>query len=134
MDRITKRFVRFMAPGAFVAEDWSRPVETLDPNAVQWPDNAYCFSLHERIDVMDGPEVFTGPAKKVGPTYFHPDSVVESLEQVRANPKATRTLIANMEGNRWSHIVWSRWGNWPQPFDPAQDVVLKAGAAWKEAQ
>ena len=126
MDRVTHRFARFYAPGSFVANDWTAPVKTLDPAAVKWPENAYAFTLHERVDVIDGPETFTGKAKQVGPMYYHPDSKIETLAEVKAKRPDSRTLIANMECNGWSHIVWSRWGNWPQPFDATEACVLAA--------
>jgi hypothetical protein len=124
IDRITVRFVRFYAPGSFVAEDWTVPVDTLDPLAIKWPDNAYAFTLHERVDVADGPERFTGEAKQIGPMYYHPDSKVETQAEVALNPKATGILLSNMRCNRWDQIIWSRWGNWPQPYEAGRHLVL----------
>lgn len=124
MDRVPVRFARFLSPGSFTAETWERPVDSLDPAAVPFPDNAYAFTLHERVDVHDGPEVFTGKERQVGPTYYHPDSKVETLDEVRANPNATRILVSNMEINRWDRLIWTRWGNWPQPFDPANTQIV----------
>ena len=40
-------------------------------------------------------------------------------------PRATPILISNMECNDWKQIIWTRWGNWPQPFDPATAEVLR---------
>ena len=125
MDRITSRYVRFLAPGSFFAEEWSRPVETLDPRAVAWPDNAYAFSLHERVDVHDGPDVFIGKSRQIGPLYYHPDSKVVTLEEVAArNDLGDRILLDNMRINKWPSVIYSRWGNWPQPFDAEKMAVL----------
>lgn len=126
MEKVTKRFVKFWRPGFMFAEDWSREVETLDPHAIEWPENAYAFTLHERTDVMDGDQTYVGKAEQIGPMYYHPDSKVETLDQAKSNPESTSTLIANMECNDWNAIVWSRWGNWPQPFDPSKACVLTA--------
>jgi hypothetical protein len=30
-----------------------------------------------------------------------------------------------MECNGWKQMVWTRWGNWPQPFEPERMEVLK---------
>ena len=127
MKKITKRFVRFWTPGSFCAEDWTVYTDETDPTNIEFPDNAYCFTMHERTDVVDGDQTFTGKVRDIGKTYYHPDSKVESLAEVKLNPKAQGgCLIRNMEGNEWSHIVWSRWGNWPQPFDPSKAEVLEA--------
>ena len=129
MHKETVRYVRFLAPGSFVANEWTRPVETIDPGAVEWPDNAYAFSLHERIDVIDGDQRFEGEAKQIGPTYYHPDSKVETIGEVERNPNAGRILVRNMRCNGWMKIVWSRWGNWPQPFDPDKHFILPSTTA-----
>lgn len=128
MDRVTHRFVRFYAPGSFVANDWTQPVETLDPEAVQWPDNAYAFTLHQRVDMMDGPEVFTGKAQQIGPTYYHPDSKVLTEAEIAARGDSRDLiLLANMRCNKWPSVIYSRWGNWPQPYEA--DKVRVLGAA-----
>lgn len=127
MHKRTVYYVTFTAPGAFVAESWKREVSSPDPHKVEWPGNAYAFTMHKREDAIDGDTVYIGQPQQIGPTYYHPDSKVETLAEVRLNQKATPILISNMECNRWSHIIWSRWGNWPQPFDPAESEVLAHG-------
>ena len=85
-----------------------------------WPNRAYAYKLYQQDIVTD-----TGTGKVYrcdrtevdGKLYYHPDSKVETLEQVRNNPNATEILIRNMECNGWDSIVWTRYGNWPQPFD-----------------
>lgn len=124
MKKTTVLYARYLAPGSFVANEWTAPVDSLDPRDVPWPDRAYAFTLHRREDVIDGDQTFTGKAEQIGPTYYHPDSKVESLDEVRGNPNATSILVSNMKMNGWTHIVWSRWGNWPQTFDPAKDEVI----------
>lgn len=136
MKRVTKRFVTFMCPGSFVGESYSRDVDDrFSRHDVAWPDNAYAFTLHERTDVIDGQEVFVGKPIQIGPIYYHPDSKVESLEEVRANPNAQRgCLISNMECNGWGQIIWSRWGNWPQPFDAEKMHVMEKSTTTKEGR
>lgn len=130
MERKTVRFVRFFAPGSFVANDWTVNIDTLDPAAVKWPDNAYSFSLHERIDVLDGGETYTGAEKQIGPEYWHPDSRIETLSDIeRRNDPRDRILLTNMRCNGWNEVVRSRWGNWSQPFDPKTCKVLRDDGA-----
>lgn len=124
MKKELKRFVTFLAPGSFLAENWSRDVDSLDPYAIEWPNNAYAFTLHEREDIVDGDARFTGKARQIGPTYYHPDSTIETLDEVKANPKAGAVLVSNMQINRWDRVVWSRWGNWPQPYKDGEVKVL----------
>lgn len=128
MDRLTVRYVRFLSPGSLFANDWTVPVDSADPAAVTWPENAYAFSMHERTDVMDGPDSFKGAAKQIGPLYYHPDSKVLSRAEVtaRADPRDS-TLISNMRCNNWDAVIYSRWGNWPQPY--AADKMRVLGAA-----
>ena len=126
MRKVTKYFVRFWRPGLLVGEDWENYVGSLDPAEIEWPKDAYAFTLHEREDVVDGDQTFKGTSRQVGPTYYHPDSRVETLEEVKRNPKASRILVQNMECNGWTAIIWSRWDNWPQAFDPEKDLILSA--------
>jgi len=35
-------------------------------------------------------------------------------------------LLSNMRCNGWPSVIYSRWGNWPQPFDATKVVVLSA--------
>jgi hypothetical protein len=125
MKRQTVRVAQFWSPGVIVAEAWSKEVASLDPYAVEWPDSAYAFTLHEREDVVEGETRYTGKGHQVGPIYYHPDSKIESLEEVERNPKASAILVSNMRCNNWSHVVWTRWGNWPQPFDAKLHAVLE---------
>lgn len=121
MEKRTVFYAEFLSQGLIVANSWHVPLVNPDPHAVKWPDNAYAFRIYQREDVVDGETVYTGTAHPRGALYFHPDSVVETLDQVKANPKATPILISNMECNNWHAVVWCRSGGWPQPFD--QDVM-----------
>jgi len=118
-------YVKFYSPGSFFANDWVVEYDDIpDPAKIEWPGNAYSFTVHNRLDVFEGDEVFTGKPEQIGPWYYHPNSKIETLDEVRNNPNATDILIGNMECNQWSHIVWSRWDNYPQPFDPTKHTVL----------
>ena len=121
---VTNLYVTFYYPGLIVADTSTKKVGSTDPNLVEWPENAYSFQMYQREDVVEGDKVYKGEPKAIGKMCYHPDSSVESLASVRKNRPNERTLIANMEGNHWGHIIWSRWGNWPQPFDPNESVVL----------
>lgn len=127
MDRVTVRYVRFLSPGSFCANDWTVPIESTDPLDVTWPENAYAFTLHERVDVMDGPEAFKGEAKQVGPVYYHPESKVLSAAEIAAkgDPRDS-ILLSNMRCNDWPNVIYSRWGNWPQPYEAGKVRVLGA--------
>ncbi|MDP1712450.1 MAG: hypothetical protein Q8K86_08335 [Candidatus Nanopelagicaceae bacterium] len=127
MEKKRKFWVKFLAPGFLVGEDWIEELDGFeDPDDVEWPDGAYAFTMHQRDDVVDDDGVeFKGEPKQTGPVYYHPDSKIESLAEVAKNPQATKMLLDNMRCNEWTHVVWTRWGNWPQCFDPKKTTVLK---------
>ena len=125
MKKVIVRYVRFYAPGSFCAEDWTEDAPSLDPSEIAIPDNAYAFTLHERTDVEDGDETYQGAAVQVGPVYYHPGSKVETLAEVGEHPKGNETLLSNMRCNNWDRIIWSRWNNWPQPFDDTKATILE---------
>lgn len=119
-----KFWATFYTPGSFVCNTCTQDMREPDPHKVEWPPNAYAFTLNAREELIKDGKVYLGEVLQVGPLYYHPDSKVESLEEARANPASTDILIQNMEINKWDYIVWSRWGNWPQPFDPNKDQIL----------
>ena len=126
MNRVTVRYVRFLSPGSFLADSWTSEVESADPHAVEWPERAYAFTLHERTDITDGLERFKGAPKQIGPTYYHPDSKIKTLAEIEAEDrKENRILIDNMRCNNWQSVIYSRFGNWPQPY-MADDVCVLA--------
>lgn len=127
MKKQTVYWVRFFAPGSFVANEWTKDYdEQPRPNDIEWPDNAYAFTVHKRVDALDGDDTYKGKPEQIGPIYYHPESKVETLEEVRHNPNATDILIQNMERNGWAEIIWTRWGNWPQEYDATKHQVLAA--------
>lgn len=126
MQSRTMCFVRFFSPGSFLADNWTVEVADLDPLKVVWPERAYAFTMHTREDILRGGEVFKGEVRQVGPMYYHPDSRSVSREEVAArNDPRDRILLRNMGINGWPSVIFSRWGNWPQPYRPGEDVILE---------
>jgi hypothetical protein len=124
MKKSTEWFARFYFSGAFIADTVDLPISGDDPYAVHWPEGAYAFTIHSQDLVIDGDDVYRKEKKRVGPMYYHPHSEVQALEQVINDSRATKTLVQNMKHNQWSHIVWSRFGDWPQPYVDGEHVVL----------
>lgn len=128
MKKKTVWYVMFDAPGLIVGEAWSGPEQEtpIAPEEVEWPEDAYAFRIYKRTDVIDGKTVYRGTPQAVpNKRFYHPDSVVQSLEEVARRTTDTGILRHNMEANRWSHVVWTRWDNWPQPWDPKTMKILK---------
>lgn len=126
--RSTRHFIRFFSPGMIVANtkmvrvDGGRP----DPETVEFPDGAYAFEIVEQDVVTDGDDEFLGASKSIGPVYYHPDSKIETLDEVRQNHPDETILISNMETNGYDRIVFSRDGHWAQFFDPDKAAILPA--------
>ena len=124
MEKKKVYWIRFWSPGSFVSESYDKNVKEFpDPQSVEFPDNAYSFTLHERKDVIDGDKTYRGDAQQVGPRYYHPDSKVEGIDEV-SKRKDCDILIRNMQNNNWNEVVWSRWDNWPQTLTRSENVVL----------
>jgi hypothetical protein len=106
MQKVTKRYLRFYYPGLIFSDSSDVEVEYDFPQTAVWPKNAFAYRRVTRSDIIECSETFRGK-EETGPLVYHPDSKLESLEQVRLNPKATECLISNMEVNGWNKIVWT---------------------------
>lgn len=123
----TVHFARFYVPHLVSYETFDVAGVTA-PASVQWPDKAASVTFHKRTDIIDGERICRGEEIRKGLMYFHPDSKIESLEEVKKNPNATKILIDNMERNGCDRIIWSRWGNRPVPFNADSMAVMGSPA------
>lgn len=120
-----KYWVIFYTPGSFVADTWTKDYAKLpQPHEVEIPENAYAFQIYQRTDIVEDGKTYKGDAEQIGKTYYHPDSLVTNLEQTKNHKNASEILIRNMECNKWESVVWTRWGNWPQPYDDKKMEVI----------
>jgi hypothetical protein len=125
MNKVTKYYVTFYTPGILFAENWNKDIEIPDPNIVEWPKNAYAFDLYEQENVIDdNGKIFEGKPKKIGPMYYHPDSKIETLSQLKKSHPNDKILINNVESNGYKKVIWTRWNNWPQMFDDKEYEIL----------
>jgi hypothetical protein len=60
--------------------------------------------------------------------YYHPDSKVLTEAEIAAkgDPRDS-ILLSNMRCNKWPSVIYSRWGNWPQPYEAGKCEVLAPG-------
>jgi len=93
-----------------------------------WPHHAHSFQIYGQTDVHDNKEIYRGDTKKIGFLYYHPDSRIESLEEIRQHPEDTGGLLSQMEYKDWKQIVWTRKEPWETvlSFDPETDRILSA--------
>jgi hypothetical protein len=127
MRKKIKYWIEFWRTGSFVGESWNVYV-TEKPNKkkIKFPDSAYSCRFFQRTDVIVDGKTYEGKAEQIGKWYYHPDSKVMTLEEIKAlNNPNDRILISNMECNGWISVIYTRWGNWPQPFAPINMEILK---------
>ena len=124
-----KHFVTFFSPGTLVAEtteleieDWYQGVAMDMAHDVTERHGAtpyaFQFSTRERSD----DELDSRVTRKSG-LYFL-GGKIQSLEEVKADPDSTPTLISNMESNGYRRVVTNTNSyKWTQPLGD-DDVVL----------
>jgi len=116
----TEFIIVYFYAGAFCANHSEIKFNNLeDFNPDNWPDGSYAYEIYkqDKIKELSTGEVFLHDRDKFdGKIHYHPDSKIETLDQVRNNPKASEILARNMECNGWESIIWTRYCNWPQPF------------------
>lgn len=119
--------VRFCSP-----KD-GRPVQELvreasgsDPYAVgAWPSWAQSFTIHERVEeIVEDGEPRTIQERQVGPTYHHQDCKAETAHEVTHNPNCHTFLLSKIRVRGWTMVLWNRWRDGIQAFNPGADVVL----------
>lgn len=119
--------IQFLQPGSFVAnERWELFTTKPDPRSVHFTERDYAFQIFEREDVIDDAGgTFKGKESALGPVYYHPDSKLETLDEIKArNDPRDKILISNCVTNGWSTLILTRWGHWPQPYDPNTHAIL----------
>jgi len=124
MKKTTKYFREFWYRGIIVGEQYLEEVEKIDLNII-WPKGAYAVAFYEREDIVDKGKTYKGNLKQIGKLLYHPDSKIETLKQVKVNHPEKRILIENMETNNYKSIIWTRFEDWPQPFDEKETEILQ---------
>ena len=112
MIKTEKYWIKFLSPGSFCSNEWNIDCEKhTKPEDVCIPPNAYAFTMHKRIEVLDWFNVYKGADEQIGLIYYHEDSKVETIGEAALNPNSSDILVRNMECNKWEKIIWTRWGN-----------------------
>lgn len=116
-------FVTYLLPGAFVAEETSRPVESrsVEEAVREAPEHAYAFTFWERLETEHAGEKLIGRPRDRSKRYYLGGEVM-TVEDVRGLDGDFRTLIANMESNRWYQVIRCRTGNF-QPFKDGDRLI-----------
>jgi len=131
---VTKNFVTFLYPGSFVAEEITAPIGQWDPAEARVAHRnleiahqgrlgkpiCFYFTTRTRGDEdLDSHEC--GRSGK-----YYVNCVVYSLSEIRdRNDRSDSTLVLNMEGNGWSHVVTPRRFAWYSTFDAAKDQTVE---------
>lgn len=125
MSEITKTYrLCFMHPGLFVGETSRVDCGESEPDltTIEWPESAYAVQVEVTHFAAVNGETYT--RNETGKLYYHPDSKIATVDEVRARRPNETTLIANMECNKWDRVIWTRHDRWPQPFDPERMEIL----------
>ena len=120
----TKYWVTFYTPNILVADTWNVEYDKLpEPNSVEFPENAYAFVIYKREDIVEGETRYRGETEQVGKMYYHPDSEIKKFEEI-PDCQPNEILRKNMECNNWDAVIYTRWGNWAQPYDKEEVEIL----------
>lgn len=120
----------YLMPGAFFPEETTKRLDAYDPHeaAAKAPENAYCFTIAQRPKAPDlGPDFWvTGRIHNRSKRFYLGGRVYAEPEVAALSHVQHPGLLANMQGNHWSHMILCRTGNW-QPFMDG-DTLLEVPA------
>ena len=115
-------YVEYLHAGSFFSETTTKVTNTNCVNTIKsyLPNGAFGFRFYEReVQVINNEELKGSPKNYSG---WHYVGVKLSLEDVKYKHPDKRILISNMENNGYSHVVFTKFGQ----FIPvgSKDVVL----------
>lgn len=125
-----KHFVTFYSPGTLVAETTEKPIDEWDVDVAMEMAHevverhgatpyGFRFTTRERTD-----DELDSKVTDHSGMYFLGGTIM-TLEQVKADPESTPTLISNMEANMFDRVIVNKNSfSWTMPLD-VDDVVLE---------
>lgn len=127
MRKRTQWYVEYLYRGTVFGESsWSTPQDApIVPENVEWTSGSYAFRICERTDGIDDDGMeYRGRVSKSG-EFWHPDSKVTTFDNLRAiNDPQDRILLDNMAANKWGAVIWTRFGDWPRPYNGDTMTIL----------
>ncbi len=127
IDFTLRERAEYFYPGSMVNEASSEDVNGRSLQQLASEADSYAFAVRTYKDVVGKVEVEgaiveikSAPFNISGLAYI--DGEVFTLDDVKNQFPEHRTLISNMEGNRWDKVVRSRCGNW-QPFNNDDSII-----------
>jgi hypothetical protein len=116
MNKTDIRYTEYYSPGRVIADTWLENGSGFD-----WPKNAYAYQVWEHSEIRYGGVVYRSEPRRCGKLIYHPDSRITTYEELQAGKTGLdvgSALLHNMKCNEWSAVIWTRWGTFPQPWDP----------------
>jgi len=115
-------YVEFLYPGIMVTETSQRRIRNRNTK-IRASKDCFGYSFFDREEIVnkDG-EVLKGESKNHSGTYYF--GKVMTLEDVKNQMPAAKTLISNMVGEGYEEVVKTRIGNF-QYFKPGDMVVAE---------
>ena len=110
-----KHYVEFFYCGSFFSETKVKLIKNRN-EVFEIPKNSYGCRYFVREEVKKGDEILMGKEKNYSGMYYIGEVMsLEEVKEKRLSIRESKTLINNMEGNKWKHVVKTRRGNF-QPF------------------
>lgn len=115
-----RHYIEWLFPGSFFAETSAkRVISRIRPPGI--PKGAYGYQFFDRIEVEAEGETLYGRPKNRSGIYYLGGKVL-TLAQVKSLPGDYKTLISNMECNRWDRVIKLECGAF-QPFNDNDQLV-----------
>lgn len=134
MSTITKTYVRYFMPGAFVSEEGTREVPERNPYQIarELPADVFAFEFFDKLvtTVKDGDEevqLASGERNRSGRFYIDAEKLtasdIASAAAVEVLPgDRRRVLLSNMRSNGWDVMLRCRTGNF-QPMQAGDSII-----------
>jgi hypothetical protein len=98
---MVNHYVKILYPGSFVSEESHQKINLR--KEFELPKNAYGYQFYDKEKTIINGEELEGKAKHRTKTFLK--GIIYTLEEVKRLFPESRTLISNMEINKWDKVI-----------------------------